>query len=153
MEDLNMATVEEITAFHETYYVPNNASLAVVGDLDLEQTRELIDQFFAPIPRGEEPPALPEFVPQPQAEAEIITVKDDLINIPAVLIGYETIPYAHPDYPALSLATYILSVGTQAVWHARWWIQALRWWRIQSSWITWVPACSACCSSPTSIPP
>lgn len=111
VEDLNMATVEEITAFHETYYVPNNASLAVVGDLDLEQTRELIDQFFAPIPRGEEPPALPEFVPQPQAEAEIITVKDDLINIPAVLIGYETIPYAHPDYPALSLATYILSVG------------------------------------------
>ena len=114
VEDLNMATVEEISAFHATYYLPNNASLAVVGDIDLEETRALIEQFFAPIPRGEEPPALPEFVPQAQAEAEIITVEDDLINIPAVLIGYETVPFAHPDYPALSLATTILSVGNSS---------------------------------------
>jgi len=111
IEDLNAATVEEIREFHETYYLPNNATLVVAGDIDLEQTRELVDLYFAAIPAGETPPALPDWEPEQQDEAEIITLEDDLIRVPGVFIGYETPPRQHPDYPAIQIMNFILSTG------------------------------------------
>jgi len=111
IEDVNAAVVEDVKAFHRTYYVPNNATLVVAGDIDFDVTRQLVDDLFAPIPAGDEPPALPEYIPVEQDEAEIITTEDPLINLPAVFIGYETPPRVSEDYPALSLLARILSVG------------------------------------------
>jgi len=42
IEDLNAATLDEVLAFHDAYYQPNNATLAVASDIDIEQTQELI---------------------------------------------------------------------------------------------------------------
>ena len=111
IEDVNKANLEDVIAFHRTYYVPNNATLVVAGDIDFEATRTMIDALFGPIPRGDDPPALPEFVPVDQEEAEIITIEDPLINLPALLVAYEIPPLVSDDYPALDLLSRILSVG------------------------------------------
>ena len=58
IEDVNNATLEDLINFHRTYYVPNNATLVVAGDIDVDTTRSLIEELFEPIPRGDDPPAL-----------------------------------------------------------------------------------------------
>ena len=111
IEDINNAKLEDVIAFHRTFYVPNNATLVVAGDIEFDTTRTLIDELFGPIPRGDDPPALPEFVAADQEEAEFITIEDPLINIPALLIAYEIPPLVSDDFPALNLLSRILSVG------------------------------------------
>ncbi|MGE0458794.1 MAG: M16 family metallopeptidase, partial [Bauldia sp.] len=112
--DVNAATVDEIIAFHETYYVPNNATLVVAGDISPDTARTLIDTYFAGIPTGEEPPALPDFVATQRTEAQTVTVQDSLIRIPALLIGYEGPVRQDPDYAALLVLDGILSGGNSS---------------------------------------
>src|SRR5438552_2849750 len=58
MEDLNAATVEDVAAFFKTYYAPNNAVLAVVGDFKAADALKKIKQYFESIPRQPDPPAV-----------------------------------------------------------------------------------------------
>ena len=109
--DVNKAELADVIAFHHTYYVPNNATLVIAGDIEFDATRALVEELFGPIPRGDDPPPLPEFVPEDQAEAEYITIEDPLINLPALLVAYEIPPLVHEDYPALDLLSRVLSVG------------------------------------------
>ncbi len=111
IDDVNNAQIEDVLAFHRTYYVPNNATLVVAGDIDFDRTRALIDELFGPIPRGDDPPALPDFTPVDQDEAEFITIEDPFINLPALLVAYEIPPLVHEDFPALNVLSRILSVG------------------------------------------
>ena len=111
IEDINNALVEDVKDFHRQYYLPNNATLVVAGDIDFDITRVLIDDLFAPIPIGDEPPSLPDYEPVQQDQAEIIVIEDPLINLPAVLVGYEIPPLVSDDYPALDLLARLLSVG------------------------------------------
>ncbi|MDE2774766.1 MAG: pitrilysin family protein [Chloroflexota bacterium] len=111
IDDVNAAQIEDVIAFHRTYYVPNNATLVVAGDIDFDTTRALIEDLFGPIPRGDDPPALPGFVPVDQEEAEFITIEDPFINLPALLVAYEIPPLVHEDFPALNVLSRVLSVG------------------------------------------
>ena len=111
IDDVNNAQIEDVISFHRAYYLPNNATLVVAGDIDFDSTRSLIEELFGPIPRGDDPPALPEFVPVDQAEAEYITIEDPFINLPALLVAYEIPPLVHEDYPALNVLSRVLSVG------------------------------------------
>lgn len=111
IDNINAAVVEDVKDFHRTYYVPNNATLVVAGDIDFDVARGLIDDLFAPIPIGDEPPQLPEYELTQQDEAEIITMDDPLINIPATLIAYQIPPRESEDFPALDLLDSILSAG------------------------------------------
>ncbi len=54
MEDLNAAKLEEFQSFFKKYYVPNNATLVVAGDINPEQTKKWINEYYATIPRGAE---------------------------------------------------------------------------------------------------
>src|SRR5207237_1198803 len=56
--DLTSAHLEDVRAFFRTYYAPNNASLALVGDFDPAKVKPLVEKWFGPIPRGPEAPAL-----------------------------------------------------------------------------------------------
>ena len=53
MKDLDAATLDEFKDYFKKYYVPNNAVLVVAGDIDINKTKELINAYFAAIPRGE----------------------------------------------------------------------------------------------------
>ena len=111
IDDVNNAQIDDVLSFHRTYYVPNNATLVVAGDIEFDRTRALVDALFGPIPRGDDPPALPDFVPVDQEEAEYITIEDPFINLPALLVAYEIPPLVHDDYPALNVLSRVLSVG------------------------------------------
>ncbi|MEN8884207.1 MAG: pitrilysin family protein, partial [Flavobacteriaceae bacterium] len=52
MAHLDAATLDEFLAFNKKFYVPNNATLVVAGDIDLKTTKKLIEDYFGPIPRG-----------------------------------------------------------------------------------------------------
>ena len=52
MEDLTAASHEDVVNFFKTYYVPNNASLVIAGDIDIARTRALVEKWFGEIPRG-----------------------------------------------------------------------------------------------------
>ncbi len=111
IDDVNSARIEDVFAFHRTYYVPNNATLVIAGDIDFDRTRTLVEELFGQIPRGDDPPALPAFEPVDQEEAEFITVEDPFINLPALLVAYEIPPLVHEDFPALEVLSRVLSVG------------------------------------------
>ena len=111
IDDVNEARIEDVFAFHRRYYLPNNATLVVAGDIDIDNTRALIEALFGPIPPGDDPPPLPEFTPMDQAEAEFITIEDPFINLPALLVAYEIPPLVDEDYPALDVLSRVLSVG------------------------------------------
>ena len=55
MADLEAATVEDVREFHNTFYVPENAVLTVVGDFDMAQATQLVHQYFARVPKAARP--------------------------------------------------------------------------------------------------
>lgn len=54
-EEIDAASLEDVKAFFQTWYVPNNASLVLTGDFDDADARRLVDQYFGPVPRGAQP--------------------------------------------------------------------------------------------------
>ncbi|HYH45347.1 MAG TPA: pitrilysin family protein, partial [Thermoanaerobaculia bacterium] len=117
--DLDAATIEDVRAFHRTYYVPNNATLVVSGDLDPEQTLRWIEQYFGDIPRG--PGAIPRQVseePQQTAERRLVD-KHRNTPLPAVLFTYHVPEAGHADLYALEVASNVLSSGASSRLHRR----------------------------------
>ncbi len=116
LNDLNSATIETVRDFHETFYVPNNATLAVVGDIDFDVARGYIDDYFGAIPPGENIPERPTFdLAALESDAETrVQMTDTLASQPALMIGYQTPPADHPDYPAIELLSRILAQGNSS---------------------------------------
>ncbi len=111
--DLNAATLEDVIRFHAEFYAPNNATLVVAGDIDVEETRGLVDELFAPIPAGEAPPALPE-ADSAEAAGSRIDVADPLANVDALLIGYPIPARADADFAALEVTARLLGSGASS---------------------------------------
>jgi zinc protease len=110
MADLDAARTEDVQAFFDLYYAPNNAILTVVGDFDSAETKALIERYFGDIPRGAPPP--PVACSQPMSPGQIRkTWPDSKANLPAVLVAYRIPPSDHPDLPALDLLATILGQG------------------------------------------
>jgi predicted Zn-dependent peptidase len=85
--DLESATVEDATDFFHRYYAPANAVLAVAGDLDVDQTVDLIEKHFGGIPKRRRP-VRPDFGEPPLASERRAVTTDAHAPIPAVAIGY-----------------------------------------------------------------
>jgi predicted Zn-dependent peptidase len=110
MDDLNAAETENVQAFFDLYYAPSNATLTVVGDFDPAAVKQMIEQYFGDIPRGQTPP--PVVCEQPFNPGEIRRRwPDSKANLPGVLLAYRIPGYAHDDMPALSLLSTILGQG------------------------------------------
>jgi len=110
MDDLNAATTEDVQAFFDLYYTPNNATLTVAGDFEAAATKLLVAEYFGGIPRGQEPPAV--VCDQPFGSGQIRRRWPDAkANLPGVLLAYRIPEYRHADFPALSLLATILGQG------------------------------------------
>ncbi len=110
MDDLNAAKVEDVKAFFDLYYAPNNATLVVVGDFDKAQAKALIAQYFGDIPRGQTPPPVKcEQGLMTSAKREVVADKN--ATLPALLVAYRIPAVDHADYPALDLLGAILGAG------------------------------------------
>lgn len=109
-ESINQATLEEFQEFHSIYYVPNNATLSIAGDINIEQTKALVEKYFSTIPRGTKPLYRPDIV-EPKQIGEIRDTVYDNIQLPAVIQAYHIPAMGTPDYYALSMLTTLLSDG------------------------------------------
>jgi len=113
MEDLDAATVEDIQEFFRIYYAPNNAVLAVAGDIDQAETLALIKKYFATIPRQPEPPPVDVAEP-PGVAVNQDAYLDKLAPVPAFALGWKIPSRRSPDFYALSLASHLLFEGESA---------------------------------------
>ena len=110
MEDLNAATVDDVASFFKTYYAPNNAVLALVGDLDTKTTLAKIEKHFGGIAR--QPAPKPVDLSEQELKAERReSMKDPLARVPQISMGYRIPPATHADWPALSALGQILGGG------------------------------------------
>jgi predicted Zn-dependent peptidase len=100
MADLDAATVDDVRDFFKTYYAPNNAALALVGDLDTKTTLDKVKKYFGDIPRQD--PPKPVDLSEPQMTAERRDKLDDkLARVTRLSVAYKTPPATHADSDAL----------------------------------------------------
>ena len=124
VEDLEAATLAEVRNFHTTYYQPNNATLTIVGDINVAQTEALVQAYFADIPAGKPLPSITDVYPLPQ-EFPVLrtdeatgcaigyeeTLIDPLVELPRHAAATVAPPRGTADFYALDLLTDILSDG------------------------------------------
>jgi zinc protease len=110
-EDLDAANIEDVRAFHQTFYRPDNAVLIVVGDFEQQQVDGWVDKYFAKIPKPAA--AIPRVtVKEPERTAEKrFDERGPNVPLPAVAITYLAPPVSSPDADALRVAESILSNG------------------------------------------
>jgi zinc protease len=109
-KDIDATTLEEVKAFFDTYYAPNNAVVVVVGDIDPAQTLSWIQRYFGGIP-GAPQPKRPD-VAEPRQEKEKRASKTDaLAPRPALAVAYHVPPRNTPEYYAMGLLNVILLQG------------------------------------------
>ncbi|MEK9210684.1 M16 family metallopeptidase [Sphingomonas sp. 2378] len=111
LEELESAGIDDVRAFHATYYRPDNAVLVVAGNFDPAQLDRWVDQYFANIKRPANP--IPRVTVQEPRRTEAVTrsVYEANVPLPAVLISYHIPPERSADTPALMVLNAILSAG------------------------------------------
>lgn len=114
MAHLDAATLEEFQAFNKKFYVPNNAVLVVAGDIDKEAVKKMINDYFGPIPRGED---VVRNTPKEDPIKEVITGKayDVNIQIPAIVACYRTPSFKERDAYVLDMISSYLSGGKSSI--------------------------------------
>ena len=110
LSHLNSAKKEEFAEFYKTFYVPNNATLSIAGDIDIEKTKKLIQQYFGEIPRGEGEVPRPTVV-EPQLTKEVKGTVEDKIFLPAVVHAFRIPEQGSDDYYAVEMLGNLLSNG------------------------------------------
>ncbi len=110
LDHLNQASLEEFMDFYHTFYVPQNATLSIAGDIDIEETKKLVDLYFSDIPKGKNEIPRPTIV-EPTQIAEVRDVIYDNIQLPAVIQSYHMPAQGTDDYYAISMLTTLLSDG------------------------------------------
>jgi predicted Zn-dependent peptidase len=110
MEDLNAAKLEDVKDFFRIYYAPNNAVLALVGDLDPAQALEKVRKYFGGIPSQPVPPQVDLTEPEHYGGRRE-TIEDPLARLPMVLMAYHIPRGATPESFALQVMAEILSTG------------------------------------------
>jgi zinc protease len=107
---IDQATLTEFMAFYHTFYVPNNAVLTIGGNIDIDQTKKLIEKYYGGIPEGTQPIPRPT-VQEPQHTKEKVVTFYDNVQLPAVILGYHIPKYGTQDFYATQLLTQLLSKG------------------------------------------
>ncbi|WP_343849781.1 pitrilysin family protein [Algoriphagus jejuensis] len=114
MDHLNAATIEEFQQFYKDFYVPNNATLTIAGDIDYAQTEKWVKEYFAEIPKGTKEIYRPDVI-EPKKTTEVRDIIYDNIQIPAVIQSYNLPPRNHPDSYALSMLSTYLTGGNSSL--------------------------------------
>ncbi len=113
LEDLQNATLADVKEFYRRWYVPNNVTLTIAGDIDVEQTKSWVKKYFDEIPRGED---------IPKTEKQLVTLKaskrlfyeDNFARAPRLTMTWPAVYEYHPDAYALSVLSQYLTRGKKA---------------------------------------
>src|SRR6476620_1660097 len=110
MVDLEAASVDDVRDFYRTYYVPSNATLALVGDFDSAQAMQLITQYLGRVPKADR--EVPRDIPKEPAQTKEkrVTLQQPW-PLPAVVVAYHVTKDGNPDSYPLHIAAKVLSDG------------------------------------------
>jgi zinc protease len=107
---IDQAKIDEFRDFYRQYYVPNNAVLVIVGDIEIEKTKQLVNEYFADIPRGKD--VVQPTMTQAMGTAEkVVEINEPQTPLPGLFYGYRTVGRGHPDSYAMALLTTVLADG------------------------------------------
>jgi zinc protease len=109
MADLSAATLEDVRSFFRTYYTPNNASLAIAGDVTGRDARRLAERYFGDIPRG--PAVTRPTPPAVQLPADVVATIEDRVQLPRVYHAWHTVKAFAPDDAGLDVLANVLAGG------------------------------------------
>jgi len=109
MADLSAATLEDVRGFFRTYYTPNNASLAIAGDITPRAARELVERYFGEVPRG---PAVARPAPPPvRLGADVYASLEDRVQVPRVYDVWHTMKAFAAGDATLDVLANVLAGG------------------------------------------
>jgi zinc protease len=112
MEDLDAATLEDVAAFFDTYYRPNNAVLTLAGDFDEGVALEAIERYFGEIEAGPDIPPIPgetDLEGLIGETARELVVSD--VPLPRVIMAFRIPPYSSPDFAVAEVSRAVLGLG------------------------------------------
>jgi len=109
--ELNAATIDDVRAFHATYYRPDNATLVVVGDFEPAQFDAWVEKYFAPIPKPAAPVPRVTVKEPARARAQRLLEHDANVPLPALAVTYLGPAARSEDALALEIAQEILAGG------------------------------------------
>jgi zinc protease len=116
LKDIEAATLTDVQAFFKTYYAPNNAALAIVGDFDTAEARKFVEKYFGPLKASNLPPQ-PD-LSEPRQEKEKRTTKTDpLAKRPAIAVAYHMPERNTPEYYAMAAIDSMLIEGDDSLLH------------------------------------
>lgn len=107
--DIEAARLDHVQEFFRLYYAPNNASLAIVGDVDPAKTKALVERYFGPIPSGAPVPRVE--VNTPPITAERRAVVTDQVELPRIYLAWITDPIYTQEDGECDMVAKILGVG------------------------------------------
>ena len=120
MADLDAASLADVTAFFRLHYAPNNVVLSIVGDVDPDQARRWVGEYFGPIPANPAlPAALPDMTLAPTLGGERREVVMDRVPLPRIIWAFRSPLFGDPRLDALDLAGQILAGGKGSRLHRR----------------------------------
>ncbi len=125
LKDIESAKLEDVQTFFHTYYVPNNAALAIVGDFDPVEAKAWVKKYFGDIPASSytkvmgrettKAPELPDLTEPRQEQEKHASRVDPLAQRPALAIGYHMPERNTPEYYAMGLLDQILLQGDDSL--------------------------------------
>ncbi len=107
--DLDAASIEDVKAFFRRFYVPNNASLAIAGDIDLDETRRLVQTYFGDLPPGPPQPRVERWLPR--LDGEVRLTLEDRVQLERIYLAWVGVPRFDPDEAPLDVLVSILGEG------------------------------------------
>ena len=119
MEDLDAASLDDVKAFFQTYYAPNNAVLSVVGDVDTAAVRASVERYFGAIPANPSIPPLRDMSLPATLGGEVREVVKDRVPLPRIYVGFRAPVFGDRRLDALEVAGQILAGGKGSRLHRR----------------------------------
>ena len=113
MADLEAASVADVREFHDTYYVPENATLTIVGDFDPALTLQLVTKYFGRVPKATRPVPRDLAKEPPHTKERRVTIEESW-PLPVVVVAHHIIYDGHPDSYPLHIVGKVLSDGQSA---------------------------------------
>ena len=113
MEHLDAASDEDYKQFYKDFYLPDNAVLTIAGDIDRNAARQLVEKYFATIPKSTKPIYRPTIKEEPLNGPKRDTVYDR-VQLPALIIGHRTPAQGSTDYYAMEMLNTLLSNGNSS---------------------------------------
>ncbi len=117
-EDIRAASLDDVRAFYDRHYAPNNAVLAVAGDASVSEVSKLVKKLFGPIPRRPRPRPIGLDEPRLKGERTEL-VKDHLAKTPLTVVGWHTPKRGSRDWWALTVVMTILGGGEDSPLHEK----------------------------------